>query len=160
MIHGVEMASRPSQPQRKARALLLEGVNDSAVELFGNSRNIQVERLPKAYGTSQVSMAPALRKVLDQAQIIAKDGLWRDALRRNTGRGSDHVEPKQRLDVRGRRVADGGEERNGDNSTPKGRGLEHGREYSVRASVGRHAPRLHACVVSPEILLVLSVHRI
>jgi ATP-dependent Clp protease ATP-binding subunit ClpB len=33
----------------------------------------EVERLPKAYGTSQVSMAPALRKVLDLAQDTAKN---------------------------------------------------------------------------------------
>src|SRR5690242_11890866 len=32
----------------------------------------EVERLPKAYGTSQVSMAPNLRKVLDLAQTSAK----------------------------------------------------------------------------------------
>ena len=42
------MPTHPSQPVQKAKALLLEGVNDSAVELFLNSKNISVERLPKA----------------------------------------------------------------------------------------------------------------
>ena len=44
--------------------------------------------------------------------------------------------------------ADGGKERNGDYSTPKGRGLEHGRDYSVGASMRRYAPCLYSCVVS------------
>ncbi|MEI9925030.1 MAG: phosphoglycerate dehydrogenase [Bradyrhizobium sp.] len=38
----------PSQPDQKGRVLLLEGVNDSAVELFANSKYLSVERLPKA----------------------------------------------------------------------------------------------------------------
>jgi len=38
----------PSQPDQKGKVLLLEGVNDSAVELFSNSRYLSVERLPKA----------------------------------------------------------------------------------------------------------------
>jgi D-3-phosphoglycerate dehydrogenase / 2-oxoglutarate reductase len=38
----------PSQPDQKGKVLLLEGVNDSAVELFANSKYLSVERLPKA----------------------------------------------------------------------------------------------------------------
>jgi D-3-phosphoglycerate dehydrogenase / 2-oxoglutarate reductase len=38
----------PSQPDQKGKVLLLEGVNDSAVELFSNSKYLNVERLPKA----------------------------------------------------------------------------------------------------------------
>jgi D-3-phosphoglycerate dehydrogenase len=38
----------PSQPDQKGKVLLLEGVNDSAVELFSNSKYLGVERLPKA----------------------------------------------------------------------------------------------------------------
>ena len=38
----------PSQPDQRGKALLLEGVNDSAVELFTNSKYLSVERLPKA----------------------------------------------------------------------------------------------------------------
>ncbi len=37
-----------SQPDQKGKVLLLEGVNDSAVELFANSKYLSVERLPKA----------------------------------------------------------------------------------------------------------------
>ncbi len=36
------------QPDQQDKALLLEGVNDSAVELFSNSKYLSVERLPKA----------------------------------------------------------------------------------------------------------------
>ena len=42
------MPTHSSPPEQKAKVLLLEGVNDSAVELFLNSRNFSVERLPKA----------------------------------------------------------------------------------------------------------------
>ena len=38
----------PSQPDQKGKVLLLEGVNDSAVELFSNSKYLNVERLSKA----------------------------------------------------------------------------------------------------------------
>ena len=54
----------PSLPARKARALLLEGVNDSAVELFVNSKNIQVERLPKALE------ADALREAVKGVELL------------------------------------------------------------------------------------------
>jgi D-3-phosphoglycerate dehydrogenase len=37
-----------SQRDQKGKVLLLEGVNDSAVELFSNSKYLSVERLPKA----------------------------------------------------------------------------------------------------------------
>jgi D-3-phosphoglycerate dehydrogenase / 2-oxoglutarate reductase len=40
----------PSQPDQKGKVLLLEGVNDSAVELFSNSKYLSVERIPKALG--------------------------------------------------------------------------------------------------------------
>jgi D-3-phosphoglycerate dehydrogenase len=42
------MPTYPSQPDQKGKVLLLEGVNDSAVELFSNSKYLSVERLPKA----------------------------------------------------------------------------------------------------------------
>jgi D-3-phosphoglycerate dehydrogenase len=42
------MPTYPSQPDQRGKALLLEGVNDSAVELFSNSKYLSVERLPKA----------------------------------------------------------------------------------------------------------------
>jgi D-3-phosphoglycerate dehydrogenase / 2-oxoglutarate reductase len=42
------MPNDPSQPDQRGKALLLEGVNDSAVELFSNSKYLSVERLPKA----------------------------------------------------------------------------------------------------------------
>ena len=42
------MTTLPPRPDQKARVLLLEGVNDSAVELFLSSKNFSVERLPKA----------------------------------------------------------------------------------------------------------------
>jgi D-3-phosphoglycerate dehydrogenase / 2-oxoglutarate reductase len=38
----------PSQPDQRGKVLLLEGVNDSAVELFANSKYLSVERIPKA----------------------------------------------------------------------------------------------------------------
>jgi D-3-phosphoglycerate dehydrogenase len=38
----------PSQPDQKGKVLLLEGVNDSAVELLSSSKYLSVERLPKA----------------------------------------------------------------------------------------------------------------
>jgi D-3-phosphoglycerate dehydrogenase len=42
------MPIHPSQPDQKGKVLLLEGVNDSAVELLSNSKYLSVERLPKA----------------------------------------------------------------------------------------------------------------
>src|ERR1035438_6747354 len=48
MIHGDEMPTHPSQPERKVKTLLLEGVNDSAVELLLSSEYLSVERIPKA----------------------------------------------------------------------------------------------------------------
>ena len=42
------MPAPGQSPERSAKALLLEGVNDSAVELFANSKTLSVERLPKA----------------------------------------------------------------------------------------------------------------
>jgi D-3-phosphoglycerate dehydrogenase len=42
------MPTYPSQPDQRGKALLLEGVNDSAVELFSNSKYLNVERIPKA----------------------------------------------------------------------------------------------------------------
>jgi len=44
------MPTYPSQPDQRGKALLLEGVNDSAVELFSNSKYLSVERIPKALG--------------------------------------------------------------------------------------------------------------
>jgi D-3-phosphoglycerate dehydrogenase len=42
------MTSNASPSREKANTLLLEGVNDSAVEIFQNSKYMNVERLPKA----------------------------------------------------------------------------------------------------------------
>jgi D-3-phosphoglycerate dehydrogenase / 2-oxoglutarate reductase len=42
------MPANPSQSKQRFKALLLEGVNDSAVELFLNSKLLSIERLPKA----------------------------------------------------------------------------------------------------------------
>ena len=58
------MPTHPSQPEQKAKALLLEGVNDSAVELFLNSKNISVERLPKALE------AGALREAIKGVELL------------------------------------------------------------------------------------------
>ena len=58
------MPTHPSQPEQKAKALLLEGVNDSAVELFLNSKNISVERLPKALE------ADALREAIKGVELL------------------------------------------------------------------------------------------
>ena len=50
----------PSQPDQKGKVLLLEGVNDSAVELFENSTYLSVERLPKALDGAALREAPVL----------------------------------------------------------------------------------------------------
>ena len=42
------MPSHVSPPPQGANVLLLEGVNDSAVEIFQNSKHLSIERLPKA----------------------------------------------------------------------------------------------------------------
>jgi D-3-phosphoglycerate dehydrogenase / 2-oxoglutarate reductase len=42
------MTSNPSPSRPRANTLLLEGVNDSAVEIFQNSQYLSVDRLPKA----------------------------------------------------------------------------------------------------------------
>jgi D-3-phosphoglycerate dehydrogenase len=42
------MPSHASPARQKVNALLLEGVNDSAVELFLNAKDLSVERIPKA----------------------------------------------------------------------------------------------------------------
>lgn len=58
------MPTKPSRPDRKAKVLLLEGVNDSAVELFLNSTNFTVERLPKALD------ADALREAIRGIDLL------------------------------------------------------------------------------------------
>ncbi len=71
------MPTHPSQPEQKAKALLLEGVNDSAVELFLNSKNISVERLPKALE------AGALREAIKGVELLgirSRTQLTRDIL--------------------------------------------------------------------------------
>jgi ATP-dependent Clp protease ATP-binding subunit ClpB len=57
-----------------------EGVVPQLVQKMGHNVGelakqalAEVERLPKAYGTSQVHMAPGLRKVIDYAQELAKN---------------------------------------------------------------------------------------
>src|SRR5450755_327257 len=51
------MAEILSPPDQRARALLLEGVNDSAVELFSNSKYLSVERIPTALEPEALSEA-------------------------------------------------------------------------------------------------------
>jgi D-3-phosphoglycerate dehydrogenase / 2-oxoglutarate reductase len=63
MIHGDEMPTLPSLPE-KAKVLLLEGVNDSAVELFLGSKNFSVERLSKALE------ADALREAVKGVDLL------------------------------------------------------------------------------------------
>ncbi len=58
------MPTLPSRPDQKAKVLLLEGVNDSAVELFVNSKNFSVERLPKALE------ADALREAVKGVDLL------------------------------------------------------------------------------------------
>src|SRR5205807_8753676 len=47
-IHGDTMPASGQSPERSAKALLLEGVNDSAVDLFRSAGFTNVERLTKA----------------------------------------------------------------------------------------------------------------
>jgi D-3-phosphoglycerate dehydrogenase / 2-oxoglutarate reductase len=54
----------PSQPDQRGKVLLLEGVNDSAVELFSNSKYLSVERLPKALE------GDALRKAITGIDLL------------------------------------------------------------------------------------------
>ena len=54
----------PSQPDQKGKVLLLEGVNDSAVELFSNSKYLNVERLPKSLE------GDALRKAIKGIDLL------------------------------------------------------------------------------------------
>ncbi len=58
------MPSHPSPPVPKAKVLLLEGVNDSAVELFLSSKSFSVERLPKALE------AGALREAIKGVDLL------------------------------------------------------------------------------------------
>ncbi len=58
------MPSHPSPPAPKAKVLLLEGVNDSAVELFLSSKSFSVERLPKALE------ADALREAIKGVDLL------------------------------------------------------------------------------------------
>jgi D-3-phosphoglycerate dehydrogenase / 2-oxoglutarate reductase len=54
----------PSQPDQRGKVLLLEGVNDSAVELFSISKYLSVERLPKALE------GDALRKAITGIDLL------------------------------------------------------------------------------------------
>ena len=58
------MPSHPSPPAPKAKVLLLEGVNDSAVELFLSAKSFSVERLPKALE------AGALREAIKGVDLL------------------------------------------------------------------------------------------
>ncbi len=58
------MPTHSSRPDQKAKVLLLEGVNDSAVELFLGSNNFSVERLPKALE------ADALREAIKGVDLL------------------------------------------------------------------------------------------
>jgi D-3-phosphoglycerate dehydrogenase / 2-oxoglutarate reductase len=51
------MAAILSPPDQRAKALLLEGVNDSAVELFSNSKYLSVERISTALEPEALSEA-------------------------------------------------------------------------------------------------------
>jgi D-3-phosphoglycerate dehydrogenase / 2-oxoglutarate reductase len=55
------MPTYPSQPDQNGKVLLLEGVNDSAVELFSNSKYLSVERIPKALGGA--ALREAIRNI-------------------------------------------------------------------------------------------------
>src|SRR5882762_8591470 len=54
---GDDMAAIRSPPDQRAKALLLEGVNDSAVELFSNSKYLSVVRIPTALEPEALSEA-------------------------------------------------------------------------------------------------------
>src|ERR1700675_2550768 len=55
------MPTYPSQPDQNGKVLLLEGVNDRAVELFSNSKYLSVERIPKALGGA--ALREAIRNI-------------------------------------------------------------------------------------------------
>ena len=71
------MPSHPSPPRRKANTLLLEGVNDSAVELFLNASDLAVERLPTALEGDALREAI---KGVDLLGIRSRTQLTRDVL--------------------------------------------------------------------------------
>jgi D-3-phosphoglycerate dehydrogenase len=58
------MTSNPSPCRPRANTLLLEGVNDSAVEIFQNSQYLSVDRLPKALE------GEALRKAVASVDLL------------------------------------------------------------------------------------------
>lgn len=58
------MPATLSPSDQKVKVLLLEGVNDSAVELFSNARNLSIERVPKALE------AEALREAVKDIDLL------------------------------------------------------------------------------------------
>ena len=67
----------PSQPDQRGKVLLLEGVNDSAVELFVSSNFSNIERLPKALDADGLLQAI---KGVDLLGIRSRTQLTHEAL--------------------------------------------------------------------------------
>ncbi|MBJ7408586.1 MAG: phosphoglycerate dehydrogenase, partial [Bradyrhizobium sp.] len=58
------MSASGQSPERSAKALLLEGVNDSALDLFRSAGFTNVERLPKALDGAD------LRRALEGVSLL------------------------------------------------------------------------------------------
>ena len=71
------MPTNPSPPEQRVKTLFLEGVNDSAVELFSNSKYLSVERMPKALEGDALREAI---KGVDLLGIRSRTQLTRDVL--------------------------------------------------------------------------------
>jgi D-3-phosphoglycerate dehydrogenase len=76
-VHGDEMPPNVSSSKGRIRALLLEGVNDSAVELFVNSSFTNIERVPKALDADGLLQAI---KDVDLLGIRSRTQLTHEAL--------------------------------------------------------------------------------
>jgi D-3-phosphoglycerate dehydrogenase / 2-oxoglutarate reductase len=76
-VHGDDMPSNVPSSKGRIRTLLLEGVNDSAVELFVNSDFTNIERLPKALDADGLLQAI---KGVDLLGIRSRTQLTHEAL--------------------------------------------------------------------------------
>jgi D-3-phosphoglycerate dehydrogenase / 2-oxoglutarate reductase len=76
-VHGDDMPSNVPSSKGRIRTLLLEGVNDSAVELFVNSSFTNIERLPKALDADGLLQAI---KDVDLLGIRSRTQLTHEAL--------------------------------------------------------------------------------
>jgi D-3-phosphoglycerate dehydrogenase len=76
-VHGDDMPSNVPSSKGRIRTLLLEGVNDSAVELFVNSDFTNIERLPKALDADGLLQAI---KDVDLLGIRSRTQLTHEAL--------------------------------------------------------------------------------